>query len=183
MTHTRVGIALRSLGWLAALALLGVIIFGGFFQTTVVSGHSMDPTYHTGDLVISVKTNDYKVGDVVVYHPNSLECSNCNIVHRIVKGTPSTYWMTQGDNKITNPNVDQWQFHNNEVHGKVLIAIPSAGVMPLLTSKWLWVTFIALVGSFLAFLFFRDTLEENPAPSPIETSSEETPKNEEVHTV
>ncbi len=43
---------------------------GGFSTYTVVSGPSMQPTYHTGDLVLARPARQYRIGQVVTYaHP------------------------------------------------------------------------------------------------------------------
>ena len=44
---------------------------GGCTTLTIVSGHSMEPTYYTGDLVVS-RCGDYQVGDIVVYNPPNM---------------------------------------------------------------------------------------------------------------
>ena len=40
---------------------------GGVVGLTVVSGHSMEPTYHSGDLVITARQPSYAAGDIVSY--------------------------------------------------------------------------------------------------------------------
>ncbi len=178
---------LRNLGWLAAAALLVVVALSGFIQATVVNGHSMLPTLHSGDVVITVKTNDYKKGDIVVYHPTSLLCARCNVVHRLVEGSPTTFWIAQGDNRSTNPNLDPWQFHNNEIKGKVVLILPIAPIAPILMSPLLWIMFGALALGLWLITKAKEAAKEDEIETHetdiTQTSAvgEEAPEYEKVH--
>ena len=59
----------------------------------VVSGHSMEPTFYTGDLLVLREQDDYQVGDVVAYYANG-----GRIIHRIVGGNAKDGFVMQGDN-------------------------------------------------------------------------------------
>ena len=72
----------RLLGFaLSAAWVLGAVVVGWFLwptslggctTLTIVSGHSMEPTYYTGDLVVS-RCGDVGVGDVITYRPPDID--------------------------------------------------------------------------------------------------------------
>jgi len=95
--------------------------WGGPVTFAIVSGTSMEPEYHTGDVVVAVKSPDaYKVGDIIVYtvHDGDLKGG---VVHRIVRELPDGNFLTQGDNK---PYTDPWEVQPDWISGKVQIMIP-----------------------------------------------------------
>lgn len=69
----------------------------------VVEGQSMEPTLHTGDLVLLLpkKPEDIQVGDVIVYRRYG-----GYVIHRVVyvyQGDNGEYcYVTWGDNRVTN---------------------------------------------------------------------------------
>lgn len=91
---------------------------GGNASYVVVSGPSMEPTYHTGDLVIARQKPDYEAGDIVVYRTEY-----GNVIHRIVSGDRDGY-VLQGDN---NETIDQWQPTDADVMGEAWLHIPAMG--------------------------------------------------------
>jgi signal peptidase len=110
-------IAVIALGWPASL--------GGRTSYSIVSGHSMNPTYHTGDLVVVQRARTYHVGDIVVYRvPAGEPASGQCVVHRIVGGSNVTGYVTKGDN---NPSVDIWVPRNADIQGRAVALIPQAG--------------------------------------------------------
>jgi signal peptidase len=93
------------------------------YQPTIVHGKSMEPTYHTGDLVITkdVDTDSLIVGDVIVFSVGSR-----NVVHRIIEvrvTDTSRVFITQGDNN----DVPDDEVHPATVIGKVNVVIPKIG--------------------------------------------------------
>lgn len=129
------------LGWAllaAALWLVWPSTLGGCTTLTVVSGHSMEPTYYTGDLVIS-RCGAPKVGDVVVYRPEEVGGS-ARIIHRIVGGNGTTGWTMKGDN---NDFVDPFVPKNADVVGVALVHVPEVGrVSVVLLNPWVWAALI-----------------------------------------
>ena len=106
---------------------------GGCTTLTVVTGHSMEPTYYTGDLVVA-RCGTPQVGDVVVYRPDGLG-ADARIVHRIV-GESDAGWTLQGDN---NDFIDVFAPSNDEVVGIARLHIPKiAYVWEALTSPLVW---------------------------------------------
>lgn len=93
---------------------------------TVVSGPSMLPTYHPGDLVLTWRSNDYAVGSPVVYGiPAGEAGAGLNVVHRIVAERNDGTFVTQGDN---NDHVDPWEPTVSDVRGQVVLRVPRGGI-------------------------------------------------------
>ncbi|MDQ1246979.1 MAG: signal peptidase [Actinomycetota bacterium] len=118
---------------LAGLLALGVVVvawpqaFGGRASWTVVSGTSMEPRLHTGDLVLAWDTGAWDVGDTVVYGTVSNDGRmSANTIHRIVGGDPSSGWELRGDNKT---EADPGTIADSRVVGEEVLAIPRAGML------------------------------------------------------
>lgn len=88
----------------------------------------MEPTFHTGDIVISMKAPDYKVGDIVAYEVSDKTIgTGRHVIHRIIGITEkngSPVYSTRGDN---NPSDDPWTVTKHDVFGKQLVVIPKVG--------------------------------------------------------
>ena len=85
----------------------------------VVSGVSMLPTLHTGDLAIVIRQDEYRVGDVVAYRTQQ-----GNVIHRIVGGTAAAGFIVQGDNKNA---PDPWQPKPADILGRMWWYVPGLG--------------------------------------------------------
>jgi signal peptidase len=124
--------------------------WGGTFAEVVVSGHSMEPTYHTGDLVVTERSDHYRIGDKVVYTiPKGEPGAGIDVVHRIVDFRPDGTLVLQGDNRVT---PDDWRPTTHDVVGRVVAMVPVAGLLlvwlsrplvlavmaGLIITAWLW---------------------------------------------
>lgn len=110
----------------AALALVWPARFGGAAVFVVVRGESMEPGYHSGDLLYA-RTSDIEtitVGDIAVYE-RPVNDSTSLVVHRIVAEFDDGTLQFKGDNRTT---VDQYQPTPSEV-----VARPVANLGPLPT--------------------------------------------------
>lgn len=116
------------LGFLGIIALAVVIsalpITGGIKILAVLSG-SMEPTIHTGSIVIVRPHATYRMGDVVTF--KSIGTKNISITHRVVemrvdRGEPS--YVTKGD---ANNAADTRVILQKEVIGSVIFSIPYLG--------------------------------------------------------
>ncbi len=118
---------------------------GGCTTLTIVSGHSMEPTYYTGDLVIA-RCGTASVGDVIVYQPKDL--GGARIIHRIVSGDATTGWTVKGDN---NASADPFNPGSSEVLGVAKVYLPKVGLVARgLTSPFVWGSFILIaIGLFI----------------------------------
>src|ERR1700677_422474 len=86
---------------LAALA-AGLVLLGAAAVVTgrvgyvVTDGISMEPLYHTGDLVVISPASSYHVGEIVAYH-GDLD-GHLVVLHRIVGGNATSGFLMKGDN-------------------------------------------------------------------------------------
>ncbi|MBT9259257.1 MAG: signal peptidase I [Clostridiales bacterium] len=97
----------------------GPLPLGGSSTYLSVSGQSMLPTYHAGDLVVVRKSQTYRVGDVVAYRDPVL---NRIILHRIV-GTDGPRYLMKGDH---NAWVDPYLPSREDIYGKAVLHRPGA---------------------------------------------------------
>lgn len=95
------------------------VSLGGDTTYAYVQGISMEPTYHTADLVVLHQRDSYKVGDVVAFQVGDLK-----IIHRLVSGNNVDGWKTQGDN---NPTTDGVVVTNDAIYGSATYMIPQGG--------------------------------------------------------
>ena len=108
-----------ALGWFCLPQSLG-----GRADWVMVSGTSMLPHLHTGDLVLVEHQTSYHVGEVVAYRvPKGETGAGYVVIHRIVGGNGRTGWKLQGDNR-TAP--DLWHPTDHDVIGSKLLRIPDA---------------------------------------------------------
>jgi signal peptidase len=131
----------------------------------VVVSKSMVPTLQIGDLVITEKVQfrDIHVGQVIIYQQPTNPGGTCpnpyglTIVHRVVNITSTGRLITQGDNRITNPNPDEpyeWPALPAQcVKGVVVLAVPYLGLISMLVPyPWNY----ALVALILIFVFVSE---------------------------
>jgi signal peptidase len=151
---------------LAAVAafLLWPTSLGGCTTLTIVSGHSMEPTYYTGDLVVA-RCARVSVGDVIVYQPKEL--GGARIIHRITGGDATTGWVMQGDN---NKAADPFNPAGSEVLGVAKLYLPKVGLIARgLTSPFVWGSFILIAIGL--FIWPRQDDDEAPTDDAAPTGS------------
>src|SRR3954469_11442685 len=150
--------------------LIGVVLFwafalrpqalGGPAGYVLVSGHSMLPRFHTGDMVLVEKHSSYHVGQVVAYRvPKGDPMAGAQVIHRIIGGNPKTGWIVQGDNR-TAPDV--WRPKNGDIVGAKAVRLPNAVlIMQFLRSPVL----LGLLAACFAFvrILGRDDEDEREA--------------------
>jgi len=122
---------LRISGWmLLAVVIAFAALFwpqslGGKVAYVRVDGHSMDPTFHMGDLAIVRKQPSYQIGDPVAYRiPKGEFGAGAMVIHRLVGGNGETGYITKGDNRNIK---DEWHPRTSDVVGRVRYDIPAAG--------------------------------------------------------
>lgn len=112
-----------------ASAVIGLAIFalalptslGGRTGYIVVSGHSMDPTMHTGDLAVVRKQSSYRKGDIVAFVvPKDQVGAGQVVIHRIERVTPRGFIML-GDNNRT---IDPWVPKESDLVGRRVLLVP-----------------------------------------------------------
>lgn len=92
---------------------------GGPATYAIVNGVSMEPAFHTGDLVIAKSEDSYAIGDLIVYANKT-----GYIIHRIVAGNSVGGWKTQGDH---NSWIDNWVVQDDQILGQVLYGVGAVG--------------------------------------------------------
>lgn len=133
----------RDVVWLAVAVVVGFFLWpsslGGCTTLTIVSGESMEPTYYTGDLVVS-RCGPVEVGDVVVYNPPSVP--GARVIHRVIGGDADAGWEIQGDN---NDFVDPWRPTEQYVLGSAVLHVPRAGLYAsILLSPLTWISVLVI---------------------------------------
>jgi signal peptidase len=126
LSHLRAAAALA-----AQLAIVAALLWfclpqsvGGRAGWVLVSGTSMLPHLHTGDLVLVERQSSYHVGEVIAYRvPKGTVGAGHVVIHRIIGGNGRTGWTMKGDNR-TAP--DLWHPTNKNVVGARLLRIPDA---------------------------------------------------------
>lgn len=146
-----------ALGWL-----LWPSTFGGCTTLTIVSGHSMEPTYYTGDLVVS-RCGPVEVGDVVVYSPPDV--GGARVIHRIVGGDADG-WVVQGDN---NDFLDPWNPTADTILGSAVLHVPNVGSFAsILLSPMTWVSLLLVA---LALVVWPASQDADDADDTLTTTS------------
>lgn len=96
----------------------------GHGVAVVLSG-SMEPELSVDDLVVVKKTNDYQIGDVVVYQTYNEDYRSYSLtIHRIISIDGDTV-ITKGD---ANNGEDQ-PITMDDIKGELLFAVPFAGTV------------------------------------------------------
>ncbi|MGZ4334825.1 MAG: signal peptidase I [Gaiellaceae bacterium] len=100
---------------------------GGPAGYVLVSGQSMLPLYHTGDLVLVQRRQSYNVGDIIAYRvPKGDPMAGAQVIHRIGGGNATRGFVVQGDNR-TAPDV--WRPKPNDIVGSASLQLPHAVVV------------------------------------------------------
>lgn len=98
---------------------------GGPASYVLVRGQSMEPTYHSGDLVLVRAAPSYEVGDIVAFRvPDDDLGAGIILIHRIIGGSASEGYQLKGDN---NDSPDAWLPRDTDVVGKAWIEVPRLG--------------------------------------------------------
>jgi signal peptidase len=154
----------------AKLAALGALVatclwfglpqgLGGRADWVLVSGTSMLPRLHTGDLVLVEHRSGYHVGEVVAYRVPEHEIGAGHVViHRIIGGNGRTGWRMQGDNR-TAP--DLWYPTNHDVIGAKQLKIPNAWFVLRVFHMPVLLALFAACGAFV-WIAFGDGGEADP---------------------
>lgn len=145
-----------------AYAVLPVSL-GGRTTLVVVQGNSMEPTYHSGDLVYTRTSTNHAVGDVIVYRlPAGEPGAGRLIIHRLVAlepvpGGDGTRFVTQGDNRDT-PDMIRPQAGD-------VVGTPVLNLGPWATRFLLVLPFVSIVvlGASVVWLLWPTAEEPLPA--------------------
>ena len=129
--------------------------FGGSTTVLAVDGTSMQPTFHSGDLVVARTQDRYHVGDIIVFKVATTAGHNANIVHRIIAIEADGSFVTQGDNRST---ADGFHTTRHDILGHVELRIPyGATTLRVLSRGWL----LALLTGALVTTWIWPTAEKD----------------------
>jgi len=119
--------------WALTLLLVAAVwpaTWGGITGLTFVQGHSMEPTYYTGDLVLTIRQPAYEVGDVISFQvPPGQAGEGGRAIHRIsAVGTldGAEAYVTLGDN---NAEADPWLTPSRHIMGRAVAHVPKVGLL------------------------------------------------------
>ncbi len=120
--RTRIALALAALVALAgAWYVAAPPALGGRTTLLITRGTSMEPRFHTGDLVFLRTRPAYAVGQIVAYHNDELDRT---VMHRII-GDAGGRFLFKGDN---NDFVDTARPAADELIGTYWFSIPKVGL-------------------------------------------------------
>ena len=118
---------------------------------TIVST-SMEPTIKNKDVILIIKSKEYKVDDIVTYKSNSEFNNKIITTHRItdiIDENNSTYYQTKGDN---NDKEDLNLITKNDIYGKVILTIPRLGnINNFIANCWIYLIIILFLTSYLIY--------------------------------
>src|SRR5436305_12372203 len=141
-----------ALGWFCLPQRLG-----GRADWVMVSGTSMLPRFHTGDLVLVERQASYHVGEIVAYRvPKGEVGAGHVVIHRIIGGNGRTGWTMKGDNRTAR---DLWYPTNRDVVGAKLLRIPDAWLVLRFLHTPL---FLGLLAGFGIFFWIALAGEKEP---------------------
>ena len=133
---------------------------GGPAGYVVVSGISMQPALHSGDFVVTRKQATYAKGDTVAFRvPQGDPGAGGTVIHRIVGGSATAGYRTQGDNR---DEPDMWRPKPVDVIGEQWLHIPKLGVIMHMASQPMP---LAIIAGLLAFLHMMTSSPKKPSPN------------------
>lgn len=149
-------------------ALLRPPLLGGPTSYVLVTGTSMEPTMHHGDLAVIREHPTYEHGEVVAFHTEAgASPRDPMVIHRVVGGDGDAGYRLQGDN---NDFRDPWRPRDEQVAGALWFFVPGAGrILAVLTQPVMFAGLVSGVTVFLALLRAPDSPRSAAdAPTPAE---------------
>lgn len=140
-------LALAAAGAAAFAVLYGIV--DGPARHVVVAGDSMLPALRSGDVVVTLRQAEYRVGDVVAYRvPEGEPGAGIVVIHRVVRITPKGL-LLKGDN---NDGLDPWTPSGADVLGREALVVPRLGLAIALLRSTLGLALVAGLVTFLVAL-------------------------------
>ena len=148
---------LVALGW---FAFLRPAFMGGQTGYVMVSGSSMEPTFHSGDLVITRQAPGYEAGDVVAFRvPQGHAAAGSMVIHRVTGGDGAAGYETRGDNR---DNADLWTPTDADVVGRQMFLVPKVGWLFSLLRSPLGIAVAAGIAVFVVVVTDRSKEQDDP---------------------
>jgi signal peptidase I len=109
---------------IAVLLAATLVPLGGGIKVKIVKSGSMEPTIHTGSIIVIQPKDAYVVGDIVTFGTDTK--AQIPTTHRIVDITDgqTRLFTTKGD---ANENIDPENVYPEDIHGKVISTVPTVG--------------------------------------------------------
>ena len=148
---------------------------GGPAGYVLVSGTSMNPLYHTGDMILVERHKSYEKGDIIAYRvPKGDVAAGAQVIHRIVGGDAKHGFVVQGDNRSA---PDVWRPKSADIVGSAALQIPQAVVVLQYLRSPLLLGLLAASFVFV-FLFYgnKGGEEKNDEDNGVEESSSPAPR-------
>ena len=134
---------------------------GGNAGYVLVSGHSMEPRFHTGDMVLVEKQASYHAGEVIAYHvPKGDPMAGAQVIHRIIGGDAKHGFVVRGDNR-TAPDV--WRPKQKDIVGAKALRLPNAIVVLQFLRAPVFMALLAAV--FVLVHMLSGGKDEEPKPA------------------
>nr|MDO8132881.1 signal peptidase I [Candidatus Njordarchaeum guaymaensis] len=148
------------------------IVMNTPIPTVVVTSGSMEPTLYRGDVCIvqRVPPDQYligdhlnRTGDIIVYDAKEIyPLLNEPVIHRVIARmydnvTGHYFFLTQGDNVLSNSVPDPGWVEETKVYGKVVYTIPWVGnIFLFLREGGVWIL-IAALGVVIVLVIISET--------------------------
>jgi signal peptidase I len=125
----RTAVRVTTFALMAGVAVCAALVWPGFVHGgtayVIVSGNSMEPTLHSGDLVLTARRRTYDVGDIVAYRiPEGRPGAGVMVIHRIVGGSAGSGYTMRGDNRAGR---DIWRPRPRDIVGGKVVSVPRFG--------------------------------------------------------
>ena len=112
---TITGILMAAFAWF----ILAPLQLGGRVSYIILSGNSMEPGFHLGDLVLARAASEYQIGDIVAYRHPDIGV----VFHRIIARN-GEFFTLKGDH---NTWEDSFSPEKQDILGKYWFFLPKAG--------------------------------------------------------
>ena len=101
------------------------------YNRSYINSWPINKGFEVGDMPIVIGSNNYNIGDVIVY---SVPGSNFPIIHRIVKINDDGTYQTKGDNNLSQLPYEI-RIREEQIYGKVIFIIPKLGYVKVIMNK------------------------------------------------
>ena len=137
-------------------------LLGGPATYLIVSGKSMEPTLHAGELVVARRQDTYRRGDVIAYRIMKNQAgAGALVIHRIVGGSSRDGYITRGDNRTYR---DPWRPRPVDIAGKMKLRVPHLGMLAVFSHTAFGMALIAALAGLLVFRGSTNTRAGGDAP-------------------
>jgi len=101
------------------------------YNKTYIDSWPINNGFLIGDMPVVQSSNEYKVGDVIVY---SAPGESTPIIHRIVKINSDGTYATKGDHNPFPIPAFEYSVSKSQIHGKVIFIVPKLGYFKVIVS-------------------------------------------------